>query len=44
MSNCVFNLRIRTWHFQILRDRPYVRISRNMYHYKNPNSPWFQIH
>ena len=44
MSNLIFNLRIKTWHFQIMRDRPFIRIYRNMYYYKNPNFPWMELY
>lgn len=32
MSNCIINLRIWCIHFQVLRDRPWFRISYNGYH------------
>lgn len=32
MSNLLFNLRVWCWHFQIMRDRPWVRVGYNKYH------------
>lgn len=46
MSNLFLNLRIGVWHFQIGRDRPYFRISRNDYHRTRlgKESPWVELY
>lgn len=31
MSNLILNIRFGEWHFQVMRDRPWVRISHNPY-------------
>lgn len=45
MSNLIFNLRVFYWHFQIMRDRPFVRISANSY-WKNGKwkEKWVELH
>ncbi len=35
MNDCLLNVRIRVWHFQITKDWKF-RISRNEYHKGNP--------
>ncbi len=42
MSNCFINWRFGSWHFQILRDRPWVSFHRNYYHVEHPPSKWFE--
>jgi len=45
MSNTIFNLRVLYWHFQILRDRPYVRFGFNAFRWeRGERSPWIQLH
>lgn len=45
MSNAFVNIRIGSVHFQILRDRPWLRISRNDWHRDNgwPDG-WFSVY
>jgi hypothetical protein len=31
MSNTIVNIRVFYWHFQVMRDRPWVRLSFNRY-------------
>jgi hypothetical protein len=42
MSNLWINWRFGAWHLQIGPDRPFIAIAFNPYHYKNPESPWFE--
>jgi hypothetical protein len=42
MSNTIINWRFGRYHFQILRDRPWVRLSRNPYWDENKPTPWFK--
>lgn len=35
MSNLLLNLRIACWHFQIMRDRPWVRFGFNRYRWEH---------
>jgi len=47
MSNAILNVRFGSWHWQILRDRPFIRISRNPYHdeaRRNSSWSWFEIY
>jgi len=47
MSNSIINVRFGSWHFQLLRDRPYVDVTRNAYHdeaRKEPGWRWFEIY
>jgi hypothetical protein len=48
MSNAIINVRFGSWHFQVLRDRPFVRISRNAYHdtarVSDPQWRWFEVY
>jgi len=40
MSNTIVNLRVWCLHFQIIRDRPWFRITYNGYH-RGRGSPFF---
>lgn len=42
MSDCIINWRFGARHFQIKRNSPYVRISKNYYHIENPPETWFE--
>jgi len=46
VSNCVLNWRFGEWHFQIVRDRPFVRFSHNPYQAElrriAPGWRWFE--
>jgi len=48
VSNLLLNVRFGSWHWQIARDWPWLRISRNDYHDKarlhEPGWRWFEIH
>lgn len=45
MSNLIFNLRFWYWHFQIRRDRPWISLSFNPYHWNHGIGwRWFQLH
>lgn len=46
MSFCFFNLRIGLLHFQILRGRPWVRLSWNLFHRGRlgKESPWVELY
>lgn len=35
MSNTILNLRVLYWHFQILRDPPWVSLGFNSYHWEH---------
>jgi hypothetical protein len=47
MSNLLLNIRFGSWHFQVMRDLPFIRISRNEYHDRarltDPDWKWFEI-
>lgn len=42
MSNLILNIRIGLWHLHIIRDSPWVRISRNDFHRGLPYG-WFSF-
>lgn len=47
LSNAIINIRFGAYHVQALRDRPFLRISRNAYHdeaRKRPGWRWFEIY
>lgn len=48
MSNTYINIRFGEWHFQVLRDSPFIRLSRNTYHAElratDPDWKWFEIY
>jgi hypothetical protein len=44
MSNAIINWRFGKYHFQILRDRPYIRFSRNPYFDHVPYKTWFEAY
>lgn len=39
MSNCLLNISFGNWHFQLRRNRPFVRIARN----RHVSRPWHRI-
>ncbi|PWJ81565.1 hypothetical protein C7441_11097 [Pseudaminobacter salicylatoxidans] len=48
MSNCLVNIRFGEWHFQIVRDRPWVSLGHNPYHAiqrrHDPKWRWFEVY
>lgn len=48
MSDAVINIRCGEVHFQVVRSRPFIRISRNPYHAEarkiDPAWRWFEIY
>ncbi|WP_154707527.1 hypothetical protein [Brucella abortus] len=48
MSDAILNVRFGEWHVQILRARPFLRISHNPYHAlarkQEANWRWFEIY
>lgn len=50
MSNTIVNVRFGSWHFQIVRDIPWMRFGPNPYHAKGspartaPGWRWFEIY
>ena len=47
MSNLILNIRFGEYHFQIRRDRPWVRWSHNHHQFiarQKPGWKWFQVY
>lgn len=44
MGNTYFNIRFGKWHWQVLRDKPWVRISRNDYWDYHPMTQWLEVY
>ncbi len=47
MSNAILNIRLGSWHWQLLRDRPYLRVCHNPFHdaaRKESGWRWFEIY
>ena len=47
MNNSILNIRFGSWHFQVNRDAPRIRFTRNCYHdeaRKLPGWRWFEIY